>query len=61
MMQRQQRLLDRSFRAQRQRPGQPSGQNGQNGQPGQPATGERRWGEMGDSAGQQENCAALGE
>lgn len=65
MMQQQQQLLDRSFRAQRQRgQGDRPGQNSQPGQPGQPGD-EANGGqgeEMGDGAGQQEELRrALGE
>jgi hypothetical protein len=57
MMQRQQQLLDRSFRAQRQQNGG-SDQNGQ--QPGEQQGSEM--GDLGDSAGQQEALRqALGE
>ena len=69
LMQRQQQLLDRSFRAQRQqgqqnRNGQPGQQRGQ--QPGQQPGGEQadsdQTGEMGDEAGQQEGLRrTLGE
>src|SRR5205814_2291451 len=72
LMQRQQQLLDRSFRAQRQqgqqgqqnRNGQPGQQRGQ--QPGQQPGGEQadsgQAGEMGDEAGQQEGLRrTLGE
>jgi uncharacterized protein (TIGR02302 family) len=58
LMQRQQQLLDKSFRAQRQ-PGQPGQQDrmgqqrGQPGQPGEEDAGQP--GEMGEEAGQQED------
>src|SRR5437660_4004529 len=58
LMQRQQQLLDKSFRAQRQ-PGQPGQQDrmgqqrGQPGQPGEEDAGQS--GEMGEEAGQQED------
>jgi uncharacterized protein (TIGR02302 family) len=73
LMQRQQQLLDRSFRAQRQqgqqgqqnRNGQPGQQRGQQ-QPGQQPGGDQadggQTGEMGDAAGQQEGLRrTLGE
>ncbi len=70
LMQRQQQLLDRSFRAQRQqgqqnRNGQPGQQNGQQ-QPGQQPGNDQadsgEPGEMGDAAGQQEGVRrTLGE
>jgi uncharacterized protein (TIGR02302 family) len=69
MMQRQQQLLDRSFRAQRrqgQGQGQRQGQNqgnqaGQSGQPGDPQDGGQMGG-LGDSAAQQEELRhALGD
>jgi Domain of unknown function (DUF4175) len=75
LMQRQQQLLDRSFRAQRQqgrqnRNGQPGQQPGQPGKPGQPGQqpGEEPGdeqadsgepGEMGDAAGQQEGVRRM--
>ncbi|HEX3883683.1 MAG TPA: TIGR02302 family protein [Stellaceae bacterium] len=52
LMQKQQQLLDRSFRAQRQQDGQ-NAQKGQNGQPGQQGQ-QGDQGEMSDNAGQQE-------
>jgi uncharacterized protein (TIGR02302 family) len=63
MMQRQQQLLDRSFRAQRRQgpsqPGQP-GQPGQGQRGGQP--GDQQDGDLGDSAAQQEQLRhALGD
>jgi uncharacterized protein (TIGR02302 family) len=61
LMQRQQQLLDRSFRAQRR---QGQGQGQQQGQLGQPddAPDGSQMGELGDSAGQQEELRhALGE
>jgi uncharacterized protein (TIGR02302 family) len=59
LMQRQQQLLDKSFRAQRQ-PGQPGQQQDrmgqQRGQPGQPGEEDAgQPGEMGEEAGQQED------
>jgi uncharacterized protein (TIGR02302 family) len=68
LMQRQQQLLDRSFRAQRrqqgqgQQPGQQLGQQpGQNGQPGDQSEGSQT-GELADSASQQDALRhALGE
>jgi uncharacterized protein (TIGR02302 family) len=65
LMQRQQQLLDKSFRAQRrQGQGRQPGQRGQPGQPGQPgdAPDGTQSGELGDFAGQQEELRhALGE
>jgi len=67
MMQRQQQLLDRSFRAQRgqgQRQGRGQQQPGQMGQMGQPGEGQdgSQMGDLGDSAAQQEELRhALGE
>ncbi|MGC2413233.1 MAG: TIGR02302 family protein, partial [Stellaceae bacterium] len=73
LMQRQQQLLDRSFRAQRQqgqqnRNGQPGRQSGQRKgqqpgqQPGDDAADSGQQGEMGEAAGQQEGLRrALGE
>ena len=63
LMQRQQQLLDRSFRAQR-RQGQGQGQGDQAGQSGQPgaAPDGAQAGDLGDSAGQQEELRrALGD
>jgi uncharacterized protein (TIGR02302 family) len=64
LMQRQQQLLDKSFRAQRQQ-GQPGQQdrNGQRGQPGQPGEEDAgQPGEAGEEAGQQEDLRhQLGE
>ena len=59
LMQRQQQLLDKSFRAQRQQQGQPGqqGQQGRSQQPGQPGDqneSAEQGGEMGDEAGEQE-------
>ena len=69
LMQRQQQLLDRSFRAQRQqgqqnRNGQPGQQRGQQPgqQPGNDQADSEQSGEMGDAAGQQEGLRrTLGE
>jgi len=63
MMQRQQQLLDRSFRAQRRQDQgqQPGDQADQNGQPGDSQDGSQP-GDMSDSAGQQEQLRrALGD
>jgi uncharacterized protein (TIGR02302 family) len=62
LMQRQQQLLDRSFRAQkRQNQGMQPGQKGQNGQPDDSQDGSQM-GDMGDSAGEQDALRhALGE
>src|SRR5205085_310517 len=58
LMQRQQQLLDKSFRAQRQQ----QGQQGQQGQPGDDQDGMAQSGEMGDEAGEQEGLRhSLGE
>ena len=59
LMQRQQQLLDKSFRAQRQQQGQPGqqGQQGRSQQPGQPGDqneSAEQGGETGDEAGEQE-------
>ena len=61
LMQRQQQLLDKSFRAQRQQ-GQPD-RNAQRGQPGEQSgeeqDGDGQMGEMGDAAGQQEGLRRM--